>query len=1573
MTILMNTPIRTSIRFFFSCLFIFSANLIFGQIGKDGSKIINGVATIVNDYTTLTIDASAGATSIQVANNNLSNGFASPLSTGDLIFIIQVQGAAISSLDDPTYGTIQSYLNCGNNEFAEVVSISGTNQISVSCPLTYSYTSAGKVVIVRVPRYSILTVNGGASITCPAWNGSTGGMIVIEVSGTTTLNGGSSIDASGKGFRGGALQNNNSGYGVLNYKSSTTDYGAEKGEGIAGNVIDYDILGGRYCKGAPANGGGGANGHNGGGGGGANAGNISTYTGNGIADISNASWTSAWNLEFAGFATAVSSGGGRGGYTFSSSNQNALSVAPGNSAWGGDFRRVNGGLGGKPLDYSTGKIFMGGGGGAGEENNSKGGAGGNGGGLIVMQTYAGFSGSGQINANGGNGASTTGTNGTDGAGGGGGGGTIIINTTGFVNGISLNTNGGNGGNQVVGIFNTETEGPGGGGGGGYIAITGGSASRNSNGGNNGTTNSTSLTEFPPNGATRGASGINNGAIYTFSILTQPVNLCSASSTTLTFTLQGTAPPGTTYYWYDQSTGGAILGSGTSYTTPVISSSKTFYIVACPGSIRVPLQVNISTPPTVSFTSTVVCASNPTTFTPGGSSTISSWSWDFGDGSAISTQQNPQHTYSGGGTYTAVLTVSDGVCTSSLSQNVVVTTAPTVGFSSSASICGSLNVQFTNTTTGANAYSWNFGDGSAISTNTSPFHVYPSAGTYSVILTAGGSGCSGADTLSINIGIAPLASISSVGSICQGDTIQFLNQSNTNGQPVVSWSWDFGDGSSASPAFSPSHSYALPGIYNITLDVNTANCNDDTTITINVTAGPVVNFSTNTTTGCGPLPVSFSNTTTGSPTYNWSFGDGSSSANASPTHTYTTAGTYSVTLIATQGSCADTLSVNNLIQVFNSPRSVFSVNNSICLGDSMNFTNSSIGNGSPISSYSWNFGDGSPASSVVSPSHYYSSPGSYSVVLTANNANCSDDTTIIVNVSNGPIASFTAPITSSCGSFTANFNNTTSGSPVYLWDFGDGSATSTSANPSHTYSLPGIYTVTLIATQGSCADTMSLSNYILVAAPPVSSFSISNTCEGDSVQFLSTSMGGPMSNYSWTFGDGTTGSGNAPKHLYGSTGNFTVQLIVDAASCNDDTTISITINPNPVVGFSSSQTQSCDSATVSFANASTGASAYNWDFGDGNTSNTFTPTHFYSAPGLYTVSLQAITTEGCSSARTRLNLVQIYATPVATFTTSSGSICKNDCIILNGQSTPDVTSWQWTVTGANPANATGQNTGNICYPSAGDFDVILSVSNGFCSSIKTETAFIHVADCSVMPVAQFISGDTTFCQGSCIDFVDLSSNATFWNWIFPGAIPGTSVLENPASVCYNSPGQYAVTLIAGNTLGTDTIILTNFIQVMSAPSAPAISQNGNVLTSTSGTAYQWTYNGVEISGATGQVYTATLSGDYTVTISDANGCTSISTPLHVSLVGLEDLESDHLFYVYPNPASDNSPIIISIRQVNNYAVQLFDETGRLVYADEFEVRQADELYKIKKEDLAKGVYFLHLESKEMRRILPLIVH
>jgi PKD repeat protein len=976
----------------------------------------------------------------------------------------------------------------------------------------------------------------------------------------------------------------------------------------------------------------------------------------------------------------------------------------------------------------------------------------------------------------------------------------------------LNANGGNGGSQSILFFHLEAEGPGGGGGGGYIAVSNGSPTRNTNGGNNGTTNSTLLTEFPPNGATRGGPGINNGSLNAFKLVTQTVNLCASGSTTLTFTTNGTVPPGTTFYWFDQPTGGTAVGTGPTFTTPTLTASKTYYVTTCPGTVRVPIQVNVSNTLAASFLSNVVCANTPTIFAATGSATINSWSWDFGDGTGTSTIQNPSYSYSTGGTYTVTLTVSDGSCTSTITQTAVVNNAPVVNFTSTASSsgCGPLNVQFTNTTTNATTYSWNFGDGSPASTATNPSHTYSSSGTYTVTLTAGGSGCTLTNSHTYTVGPPPLASFTA-NNICQSDTLVFNNLSNGNGSTITSYDWDFDDGSPNSTAVNPSHFYSSPGTYNVTLTVTTALCTDDTVITVSVSPGPVVNFNASTLSGCAPLNVNFSNTTTGSPNFTWNFGDGSAtSSSANPTHVYNTPGTYSVTLIATQGSCADTMTFTNMIQVANIPQSSFSVPASVCIGDSVLTTNSSNGNGSTITSYSWDFGDGSPVSTQINPNHYYSTTGTYTIMLT-----------------------------------------------------------------------------------------------------------------------------------------------------------------VGTATCTDDTSITVSVNPAPTVNFASSVTQACDSATVQFTNTSSGAISYSWTFGDGATSSSSNPSHIYTSPGSYTVMLTANASGGCSTSRAVFNMVNIHATPLATFTATSNSICINECIGFDSQFPVDVTTWSWTFSNATPATAAVPDPGTICYSALGDHDVSLTVSNGFCTSTHIETVFIHVVDCSTIPTAGFISSDTILCNGNCVNYVDLSSNATTWQWSFPGATPSTSTIENPTNICYPAQGVYNVTLIAGNLAGYDTLVYNNFIQVTPAPSTPNFTVSGNVLTSTPAPQYQWYYNNIPISGATSQQFTAMLSGEYYVEIIDVNGCSAFSAKRNISLVGIEEADNKLLFYIYPNPATDEISILLHSEVPMKINVKLYDAIGREIFAENLSMTSVEETFKYNLKTLVQGIYFFEIKTNSHKWVRPVI--
>ncbi|MCU0334284.1 MAG: T9SS type A sorting domain-containing protein [Chitinophagaceae bacterium] len=495
----------------FACLLAacFLPNLLWAQPGKDGARTVTAANTVLNTYTTLSANAAVGATTLTVASNALNGGaFSGNLANGDLIMIIQMQGATINSTNTASYGNVDNYGSSGRYEFACVSGVAGSNSITVAAPLVNGYSAAGRTQVIRVPRFTTLTVNNNTSIVPNAWNGSTGGVVVIETTGNVALTGNNSIiNANSAGFRGGSYADNAGLFpGTTDFVTSDASRGAAKGEGIAGAAADYDGLGGRYGRGAPANGGGGGNRHNAGGGGGSNGNNGVAYTGLGNPAPG---FNAAWDLEGGGFATSASSGGGRGGYTYGANNANATTQGPGNTAWGGDNRLNVGGFGGRPLDQlSGGRLFLGGGGGAGDGNNGTGSSGANGGGMVFLIVGGNVTGNGAINANGATAANTTGGH-NDAPGGGGGGGTIVLyqrSAAGTIAAnIDLNANGGAGGNQL--ITNDESEGPGGGGGGGYVAVRSTSSPVISvAGGANGTSTSTAVTEFTPNGATRGATG-----------------------------------------------------------------------------------------------------------------------------------------------------------------------------------------------------------------------------------------------------------------------------------------------------------------------------------------------------------------------------------------------------------------------------------------------------------------------------------------------------------------------------------------------------------------------------------------------------------------------------------------------------------------------------------------------------------------------------------------------------------------------------------------------------------------------------------------------------------------------------------------------------------------------------------------------------------------------------------------------------------------------------------------------------------------------------------------------------------
>jgi hypothetical protein len=537
------------------------------QAGRDGMRTISATNVVLNRYTTLDAAAAPGASTITVASVAAlaSNEFASmSLSAGDLLLVYQPQGATIDGTDTAAYGTVTSLGNAGRWEFVRVGAVNAaTNTVTLSAtehPMGLARAYSAGAQVVRVPQFSRLQVSASGSVVASPWNGATGGLVALVSSSDLTVVG--SVSASGAGFRGGARDDDSNapGSNTVLFRSATSADGAEKGEGIAGGAAAYDAMfNGRYGRGAPANGGGGGNAHNAGGGGGANGGAVAGYNGAGVMLAPNANFAQAWALDpqvmANGGMRTSGPGGGRGGYSFSSSGEDATVLAPGSATWGGDRRLEVGGRGGRSLGAALDRVYFGGGGGAGDGNNGIAGAGGAGGGLVFLVARA-IDGNGVVSADGANGASVAGA-GNDAPGGAGGGGSIVLSSVApITSALIVRAQGGVGGSQS--IAGNETEGPGGGGGGGVVwggpmstlsgAVTGGAS---------GTTDSAAMTEFNVNGATNGGAGTFSATLApcamftgicpldtsTFVTVTSPMT--GAFIATRTPTISGTAEPGAT--------------------------------------------------------------------------------------------------------------------------------------------------------------------------------------------------------------------------------------------------------------------------------------------------------------------------------------------------------------------------------------------------------------------------------------------------------------------------------------------------------------------------------------------------------------------------------------------------------------------------------------------------------------------------------------------------------------------------------------------------------------------------------------------------------------------------------------------------------------------------------------------------------------------------------------------------------------------------------------------------------------------------------------------------------------------
>ena len=422
--------------------------------------------------------------------------------------------------------------------------------------------------------------------------------------------------------------------------------------------------------------------------------------------------------------------------------------------------------------------------------------------------------------------------------------------------------------------------------------------------------------------------------------------------------------------------------------------------------------------------------------------------------------------------------------------------------------------------------------------------------------------------------------------------------------------------------------------------------------------PVAAFTASSTTDTIPFTVTFLDASTNSPTtWSWTFGDGSTSIEENPSHTYTAAGTYTVSLTATNAAGSHTVTKTDYIQASKVSAPVASFSSDVTAGTeplTVSFTDSSTN--SPAK-WVWTFGD-NDYSSATNPSHTYTAEGIYTVTLTVTNSGGSDTVTktgyITVSAVSVPVASFTSNVTTGSIPLTVGFTDASTNTPTaWSWSFGDGS-TSTEENPSHTYTAAGTYAVTLTATNYGGGNSVTSTGYITATAAidPVASFT-SNVTTGSipmSVGFTDTSTNSPTE-WTWTFGDGDYSYAENPSHEYTEAGTYTVTLTVtnDAGSDTVTETSYITVASVPVAAFSAGVTSGTVPLTVTFTDSSTNSPlTWTWAFGDGYFSYTQNPSHTYTTAGQYSVALTVTNDAGTNVVtKTQYIIVNAAETPVAT--------------------------------------------------------------------------------------------------------------------------------------------------------------------------------------------------------------------------------------------------------------------------------------------------------------------------------------
>ncbi len=1036
---------------------------------------------------------------------------------------------------------------------------------------------------------------------------------------------------------------------------------------------------------------------------------------------------------------------------------------------------------------------------------------------------------------------------------------------------------------------------------------------------------------------------------TASISPATVTICNGASVTLT------ASGGGTYTW--SNSGGTNAAATFSPTT-----STTYSVTVTDGnncSATASRLVTVNANPTAGITpaNPSICNGASQTLTASGGGT---YAWSNSGGINAAATFSPISTT----VYTVTVTNANN-CSATASASVTVNPIPNAIINGPTTVCSGL--QATLTASGGGTYNWS----NSLGTNASITVTPTSTTTYTVTVTGTGN-CTATASQTVSVQSSPTATISGGSAVCIGSSITLTaNGGNT-------YAWSGGLGSNAAITVSPTTTTT----YTVTVSIG-ANCSATASQTVTVNQNPTASITPASATICNGTSQTL--TASGIGTYAWSNSGGS---NAAATFSPSVTTTYTVT-VTNAGNCTATAS--SVVTVNAIPTAAITpASGAICNGTSQTLTASGGG------TYAWSNSGGSSAAATFSPSttttytvtvtnannctatasasvtvnanpsagisptsasicngvsqtltatgggtYVWSNNGgsnavavfsptnttTYTVTVTNVN-NCSATASSVVTVNPLPIASINGP-TTICSGLSATL--TASGGGTYNWSNSLGSNASITVSPSSATT----YTVTVTGT-GNCTATASQT--VSVQSTPTATISGSTTvCLGDSVTL--TANGG--NSYTWSSGT----SANTPDNTVYPVVTVTVTV---TASLGANCTASASHTVNVLQPTSSSFSESiCAGSSFTFKGQQlTQTGSYNDTLVNsvgcdsvitlnltvnaplqGSFSETICNASSYTfnnqvltQSGAYTDTVQTQT--GCDS------IITLNLTVLAPITTSvNESICANSSYSFNGQQLTQAGQY---------------------------FDTLTSVNN--CDSLIILNLSVSAApQITVQPA----TSDSSVCAGETVTLsvVAIGGNLSY-QW------KENNVNEGPDAASYTTAtltaGIKSYTVEVSNSCGSET---SNPVSVtVNALPQPTIVQSGFDISTQPFTTYQWQLNGSDINGAQSQNHTAAANGNYTVEVTDTNGCSAVSASLNVTGVGIEDLVNALSVSVFPNPTAD---VLFVETAANNVRFEITDATGRLVLQGDV-TRQ-----RISIAELAQGVYSIRLSANNLSKTLLLI--